>query len=69
MIKEIRFEKPPRHDSWGRNGFITTIGVEISNLGEPVEDRDATVLLPPITSTGLGPRAAASASPPRHCRK
>ncbi len=53
MIKQIRFEKPPRHDSWGRNGFITTTGLEISSLGEPVEDRDATVLFAPITSKGL----------------
>lgn len=53
MIKEIRFLKPPRHDSWGRNGFITTTGVEITSLGEPIEDRDATVLFAPISSKGL----------------
>jgi hypothetical protein len=52
MIKEIRFQNPPRHDSWGRNGFITTTGVEINSLGEPVEDRDATVLFTPISSKG-----------------
>jgi hypothetical protein len=55
--KIIKFDKRPRYDSKGRNGFIMTTGVEIADLGiseylidDPIVE--AAIVLQPLNRRG-----------------
>lgn len=53
MAHIVKFDMPPDFDSCGRNGYVITIGVEITSLSPAVNiDRDATLFLHPINSRG-----------------
>jgi hypothetical protein len=55
--KIIKFDKRPRYDSKGRNGFIMTTGIEIADLGLSqylIDDPsvEAAITLHPLDSRG-----------------
>ena len=53
MIRIIKFARPCYRDSLGRNRYVQTHGLEIYDVSSTSEqDREASILLSPITSRG-----------------
>jgi hypothetical protein len=53
LIVAVKFARPSHRDSFGRNRFVQTHGVEIHDWSWICEEgRDGSVMLSPITSRG-----------------